>query len=101
MNVGAPFSIANRSSIQFVRTLISRPYTRYLSVNDGRLALDTRHRFFAVFSIGSGLPSAPSAWIPSTFRAYSRTRYDPGVQTAMNRSVCGWRADGTTASTST
>ena len=57
-----------------------------------------RQRFFVVFSTGSGSPGLSSmervsAETASTFRAYSRTRYEPGVQTGIfNSAVAGARS---------
>jgi hypothetical protein len=60
----------------------------------------TRHRFLSDFSTASGRPPAPEAVTPSTWRAYSRTRYDPGVHTAIMSSISPRRDVGTTADTS-
>ena len=60
-----------------------------------------RHRFFRDFSTGSRAPSGARAVTPSTCRAYSRTRYDPGVHTAIISSTSGRPPVGTRASTAT
>ena len=46
-----------------------------------------RQRFFADFSTRSALPSGLSAVTASTWRENSRTRYEPGVQTAIDNST--------------
>ena len=60
-----------------------------------------RQRFFADFVTASDVPPAPVAVTPSTLREYSRTRYEPGVHTAIISSIAGRRPVGTSASTST
>ena len=60
----------------------------------------TRQRFFCVLVTASAAPSGPLAATCSTWRSYSRTRYEPGVHTAIISSIDGWPA-GTLASTST
>ncbi len=44
---------AKSASMKLVRTLISRPYTRYRTVTDGAPPVCTRQRFLAVFSTGA------------------------------------------------
>ena len=58
-----------------------------------------RQRFFADFSTSSRLPSGLSAATPSTCREYSRTRYEPGVQTAIDSSTLSRPDVGTSART--
>ena len=48
-----------------------------------------------------GLPAESDTVMASTFLAYSRTRYDPGVQTGMKTSTSGWPPVGSMASTET
>ena len=62
--------------------------------------VETRHRFFAVFSTTRASPPL-SADTASTWRENSRTRYDPGVQTAITSSTSGLPPVGKSASTST
>ena len=100
MNVGAPLIIAKSASTQLVRTLISRAYKRYLTVTLLAPPVATRQRFLSVFSTGIERPSGPAALTSSTFREYSRTMYEPGVQTAIIRSTAGRPPVGTTAVTS-
>jgi len=73
-NVGAPLSMAKSASIQFVRTDISRPYTRYVTTMRSAPPVDTRQRFFRDFSTRSGSPVGVRAVTASTWRANSRTR---------------------------
>jgi len=60
----------------------------------------TRQRFFSDFTTARARPSAAAAVTPSTLRSYSRTRYDPGVHTAIISSTSGRRSVGTDADTS-
>jgi hypothetical protein len=55
-----------------------------------------RQRFLSDFSTISARPDAVATTF-STFRSNSRTRYDPGVQTAIISSTVGRRDVGTTA----
>ena len=57
-----------------------------------------RQRFFRDFSTGSRSPPGVRAVTPSTWRAYSRIRYDPGVHTAIISSTSGRPPVGTRAS---
>ena len=100
MNVGAPLISAKPASTQLVRTLISRAYTRYLTLTLGAPPVVIRQRFLSDFCTASARPSAPVAVTASTLRSYSRTRYDPGVHTAIISSTCGRPSVGTAAATS-
>ena len=70
-------------------------------MTDGAPPVSMRQRFFAGFMTASARPPSPVADSPSTWRSYSRTRYEPGVHTAIISSTCGRRAVGTITSTST
>jgi hypothetical protein len=89
MNVGAPLIIANPASTQFVRTDISRQYTRYFTSTVAAPAVAIVQWFFPDFATCSGLPPGADAVTASTCRSYSRIRYDPGVQTAITSSILG------------
>src|SRR5678815_1071709 len=101
MKVGAPLSSAKSASTQLVRTDISRQYRRYFSTIDAAPPVATFQWFFFDLSTSRDRPSGAVAVTASTLRAYSRTRYDPGVQTAIIKSTSARRPVGTVAVTST
>ena len=60
-----------------------------VTVTARRRRSSTRQRFLAGLRGQRAAVGALGASAPSTCRSYSRTRYDPGVHTAMISSTCG------------
>src|SRR4029453_9091281 len=92
MKGGAPLSSAKSASTQVVGPALPRQHTRYFTVIVGAPPVAIRQWFFFDLSTSRERPSGPAAVTASTFRAYSRTRYEPGVQTGIISSTSGGAA---------